>query len=130
MKSKTGAALMLFLTFGLGMVAGVVSYYLYQTRAAAANPPRNNRNPRNITEELAHGLNLDAAQKEKLGEIISRSRERYKALSHQFRPQYEMIRDQTRQEIRQILRGDQKEHLEEIFRSMDNRHKGHGPPRP
>jgi flagellar motility protein MotE (MotC chaperone) len=130
MRSKTGAALMLFLTFGLGVVAGVVSHNLYQSRAAEPNTRRNGWSPRNITDDLAQGLNMDAAQKEKLREIISRSRERYKALSQQFRPQYETIRDETRQEIRQILREDQKAHLEEIFHTMDSRHKGHGPPRP
>jgi Spy/CpxP family protein refolding chaperone len=119
MRSKTSATLMLVLTFALGVVAGVVSGHLYETRLRLAGPRPGARSaPPDIVGELGQGLNLNADQKSKLKEIIDQSRERYRNLSIQFRPQYDAIRDQTRQEIRQILTEDQ------IIREMDERHKG------
>jgi hypothetical protein len=130
MQSKTSAALMLFLTFLLGAVAGGVAVYLYERPVIEMSRPRG-RQPRNITDELAQGLNLDVAQKEKIAEIVSRSRERYRALSHQFRPHYDAIRDETREEMRSVLREDQKARFEEIISKMDRRRekKDRPPPR-
>ena len=128
MKSKTNAALLLLGTFLLGAVSGAVSFSLYRNYVSASTPKINSRpsGPHDIVEELARGLDMDSAQKEKLGVIISQSRDRYRALSKQFRPQYDVIRDQTRQEIRQILHENQKPRFEELIQEMDNRHKGSG----
>jgi Spy/CpxP family protein refolding chaperone len=125
MRSKTSATLMLVLTFGLGVVAGVVSKHLYETRfKAAGSRPGARSAPPDIAEELGQGLNLNADQKNKLKEIIHQSRERYRAMSQQFRPQYDAVRDETRQQIRQILTEEQKARFEKIINEMDERHKG------
>ncbi len=130
MKSKTGAALFLTVMFAFGLVAGSLGHYLFQKSVAAVeNRRQNSRNAEHhLADEMAQGLDMDAAQKEQLKEIIGRSRERYRALSKQFRPQYDSIREQTRQEIRQILRDDQKARFEEIVTKIDDRHRS-GPPR-
>ena len=130
MKSKTSAALILLATFALGATAGGIGYRLAQRRVAAVEDrhPNPRNAPGHLVNEMAVGLNMDAAQKAKLEEIVGRSRERYRSLSEQFRPQYDAIRNETRQEIRQILRDDQKQHFEELIAKIDDRHKG-GPPR-
>jgi Spy/CpxP family protein refolding chaperone len=124
---------MLVLTFALGAVAGVVSNHLYDTRFRPSGPRPGARSaPPDIVEELGRGLSLNADQKNKLKEIIHESRERYRALSLQFRPQYDALRDETRQQIRQILTEEQKSRFEKIINEMDERHKGRdrrpGPP--
>jgi Spy/CpxP family protein refolding chaperone len=125
MRSKTSATLMLVLTFGLGVVAGAVSNHLYETRFKPAGPRPGARSaPPDIAEELGQGLNLNADQKNKLKEIIQQSRERYRTMSQQFRPQYDAVRDETRQQIRQILTEEQKARFEKIINEMDERHKG------
>lgn len=125
MKSKTGAALLLLLTFLMGSVAGAVSFYLYRDHFTAASPRRSGSQPssQGITGVLGNYLDLDAQQKEELKTIISRSRDHYRALSQQFRPQYEMIRNETRQQIRHILRPDQRAKFEEFLQDMERRHK-------
>ena len=116
---------MLMLTFALGAVAGVVSGHLYETRLKPAGPrPGARMAPPDIVEEFSQGLSLNSDQKGKLKQIIDRGREHYRALSLQFRPQYDAIRDETRQEIRQILTEDQKARFEKIIHEMDERHKG------
>jgi hypothetical protein len=116
---------MLVLTFALGVVAGVVSGHLYETRLKPAGPrPGPRMAPPDIVEEFSQGLSLNTDQKTRLKQIVDQSRERYRALSLQFRPQYDAIRDETRQEIRQILTEDQKARFEKIIHEMDERHKG------
>ena len=72
---------------------------------------------------LAQNLSLDEKQKEILKGIVDQSRDRYRVLSAQFRPQYETIRNETRQQIRQILREDQRARFEDFLRDTEKRHK-------
>ena len=126
MKSKTSAALLIVLIFLLGAVAGAVGTYIVQTHVMAGGPRSINRSgPHDVAEELAQGLSLNSDQKEKLKTIIHQSRERYRALSLQVRPQYDTIRNETRQEIRQILTEEQKARFEKIVQDIDERHKNH-----
>jgi uncharacterized membrane protein len=122
MRSKTSAALMLIAIFLLGAVSGAVSGYLYQNHLGQ-NPTQRPPAPakRDIVEEIAQSLHMDAQQKEKLKDIIKISGDRYSALSVQFRPQYEQIRTETDQAIRAILRPDQRQHFEETLEKMETR---------
>jgi uncharacterized membrane protein len=123
MKSKTSAALLLFLTFVLGGIAGAVSYSLLRSQVAAEG--RRSRDPVN---QMAQALDLDGKQKEMLKQIMEQSRDRYHALSQQMRPQYDAIRDETRHQIRQILREDQKARFEDFLKNLDTqRQRDRGP---
>jgi len=124
MRSKTSATLMLVLTFVLGGIAGAISEHLFDTRfkSAAARPP-GRFGPRDIVEDMSKDLKLNPEQKEKLKGIVQQSRERYRALSVQFRPQYNTIRNETNQEIRQILTDEQRSRFDAIVKDVDERHK-------
>ena len=124
MRSKTSATLMLVLTFVLGGVAGAISEHLYETRIKniGARPP-GRIGPHDIVEDMAKDLKLSPDQKEKLKGIIQQSRERYRTLSVQFRPQYDVIRNETNQEIRKILTDEQKTRFEMIVKDLEERHK-------
>ncbi len=132
MRSKTSATLMLVLTFVLGCVAGSIGDHLYQTRIKNTSTKQGSRPaPRDIVEDMGRDLKLSADQKEKLKGIVQQSRERYRALSAQFRPQYDIIRNETNQQIRQILSEEQKARFEKTIKEMDERHKNRDrPPRP
>lgn len=125
MKSKLGVALILVAIFLLGCVSGGVSYYIYRNHfvpASAQHPPGPAR--RDIVEEMAQSLHLDAQQKEKLNVIIQQSRQRYSALSQQFRPQYDQIRTETDQAIRGILRPDQQQIFTDTLEKMESLRRG------
>lgn len=131
MPSKTRAALLLVGLFLLGGVAGGVAHRIYLNHIASAQSPRPRiPNSHDITEEMAQSLNLDTQQKEQLKVIIQQSREHYGALSRQFRPQYEKIREDTNAAIRTILRPDQLRRFEDTLKKMDIRHQArpHEPP--
>jgi Spy/CpxP family protein refolding chaperone len=127
MKSKTSAALLLVAIFLLGGVAGGISHSLYQSHFVSAQPPR----PRvpvshDIVEDMAQHLKLDAKQKDLLKVIILGSREHYDTLSKQFRPQYEKIRSETNDAIREILRPDQQKQFQETLEKMDSHRRERG----
>lgn len=124
MRSKTSATLLLVLTFLLGGIAGAVSDYLYQTRFKTASPrPAGRPGPGAIVEDMAKELKLGTDQKEKLKGIVHQSRERYRALSVQFRPQYDVLRDETNREIRKILTDEQKARFDMMVKDIEERHK-------
>ena len=128
MKSKLNVVLLGILIFALGGVAGAASYYICREhdKAAAA---KTGTGPRDIVEGMARELNLDAQQKEKLRVIFGLSRKRFQALNEQyrplyenlngqFRPQWEKIRDETDDQVRKMLRPDQKAHFEEFIKKV------------
>ncbi len=126
MQSKTSATLVIVLTFLLGTIAGAAGYYLVNNQVLA----RTNRGversaPHNIVDELASGLSLDSQQREKLKAIVEKNREKYRTLSAQMRPQFDAIREQSRQEIRLILTDEQKARFEKIVKEIDERHRNH-----
>jgi hypothetical protein len=124
MRSKTSATLILITTFAMGCITGATGHYVYQNRITLrAGKPAAQPTSQGVTGILGNYLDLDPAQKEQLKDILSRSRERYRALSQQFAPQYDIIRDETRQQIRAILHSDQQGKFEEFLRDMDKRRK-------
>lgn len=131
MKTKTSATLVLLLTFLLGGITGAAAFYLYARRTGAFIGREGGRpSPHHLADELAKALALDASQKEKLEAMVAEGRERFRTLSDQVRPQYEEIRRQTRERIRQVLREDQKPRLDEFFRELDRRRGNHSPSQP
>jgi hypothetical protein len=107
MKSKATVTFLGIVIFLLGGVAGAVSHYLYREHLRAAffkSRPK----PPDTVEILARELKLDDGQKGQMKTIFGESRKRYEALSKQFWPQFVTIRNETDQQIRNILHDDQK----------------------
>ena len=128
MQSKTSATFLLVGTFLLGGVTGGVSYSIYRGHFSP-EPPRASQRPAgrpNVVEDLARDLSLDPDQKEKLKVIIGKTRERYRELHKQMGPDFQKIRNEGDEEIRGILRPDQKVRFEAILRDIAVRRKGGG----
>lgn len=115
MKSKLGVILLGILVFLLGGVAGAVSRYLYCERVKASVPKTIPR-VEDVVERMAGILKLDAQQKIEIKVIIGESRNRYRELSRQFRPQYEKIVQESDNRIRALLRDNQKPLFEEFIK--------------
>jgi hypothetical protein len=115
MKSKLKIALLGCLIFILGGITGIVCHCLYldHIKVVAENTERSN--PQEIIDSMAVELDLDPQRKEMLEAIFEESRLRYRELNKQFRPQYDTIRNETDDKIREILSDDQKERFEELL---------------
>jgi hypothetical protein len=117
MKSKLGVILLGILVFLLGGIAGAVSRYLYCEHIKTSAPKTIPR-VEDVVERMARVLNLDAQQKTDVKVIIGESRNRYRELSRQFRPQYEKIVQESDNRIRALLRDDQKPLFEEFIKKF------------
>ena len=115
MKSKLGVILLGILVFLLGGIAGAVSRYLYCERVKTSVPKTIPR-VEDVVERMAGVLKLDAQQKIEVKVIIGESRNRYRELSRQFRPQYEKIVQESDNRIRALLRDNQKPLFEEFLK--------------
>ena len=108
MKPKSGIVLLWILVFLLGGVAGAVGLHLYREYVkpapARVGPPKT----ADIVNGMTRELKLDDQQKELLKGIFERSIQRYRALGRQYKPQWEQIRNETDEEIKQILKPDQR----------------------
>lgn len=114
MKSKASIVLLGILIFLLGGIAGAVSNSLYQEYLKAAFIKARSQ-PIDIIGGIAKELDLDAQQTESLKTIFDKSRERGIALSQEIWPKYQNIFKETEQQIKDILRNDQKALYEEFL---------------
>jgi hypothetical protein len=130
MKSKWGIALSWILVFLLGAVAGSVSHSIYQERIkptiATATPPKRE----SIVNRMAREFNLDEQQQDSLKSIFAQSIQRYRMLGQQYRPQWETIRKETDDQIKKILRPDQRSKYEEFLKKAYAPPPGRRPPQP
>lgn len=111
-------ALLWTLIFVLGGISGWVGHCLYRndTSAAQAKSLSKDQEFQKIMTTMTKELKLDAQQQKLLKDIFNESRMKYRGLSKQFRPQYEAIRNESDNKIRQMLRPEQKTRFEELLR--------------
>lgn len=135
-QSKVNVVLLGILIFVLGGIAGAVGHSLYQEYLKAAFFKKAQQPP-DIIGGMAHELGLDAGQTDSLRNIFEESRHRYVDLAKQFWPQYEAIRNETDQQIKNILRDDQKKRFEDFLKKvqpppmqMDKQTEGASPQNP
>jgi uncharacterized membrane protein len=117
MKSKASIILLTILIFLLGGIAGAVSHSLYQEYLKAAFFKANAR-PLDIVDGFAKEFNLDQRQVESLKIIFDESRKRNEELSRKVGPQYEKVWRETEQQIKNMLRDDQRARYEEFLRKF------------
>ncbi len=125
MRSRLGIALIGILVFLLGGIAGAISHYLYvrdQLKLAAVRkvPPK----PNSILDRIATEFNLDSQQEESLKQIFKQSRERHRELGLQFKPLSDAIIRDTEEQIKKIMRPDQRAKYEAFLKDWYSRQPG------
>lgn len=121
---KQRAYLYFLSTFLLGVVVGAVGLFLYAWYEGHwRRPPA----PRDFVSYLSRELKLDNQQTNQLKQILDQSRRKYDALHAQVRPQFEALRQDTDNQIRQVLNPEQSREFDEVIRKW---RPGPGPPGP
>ena len=92
------------LTFLLGLVLGGLGVFLYGWYGGRWRRPFDHQR---VVQQVTHDLNLNPTQAQELGQIIDESSKRYQALHEQTKPQFDALRQQTDDRIRQILTPEQ-----------------------
>jgi Spy/CpxP family protein refolding chaperone len=116
------AIALLLLVFVLGIAFGAVGTMMVNRRVFALR----NRgaggggggDQTRLVNRLTHDLNLTPDQQKQLSEILTSTQTRYNGVRQQMNPQFEQIRNQSNDQIRQILTPDQRPKFEEFLRRV------------
>jgi len=122
MSAKRKAALWVALVFILGAALGGVVGYLFSYRSYASAQSTQlteqaKRHQRVV--ELTDKLHLTADQAQQLDAIVSSMQVEFKSIRRQIEPQLEEARQRGRNQIRAIMKPEQKPGFEEFLRQLD-----------
>jgi Spy/CpxP family protein refolding chaperone len=118
-QSSRKAYLIVFVLFILGIALGSMGTYLVTTRVQAARPASvASRAPAHMAM-FTRNLNLTTDQQTQVQAIMNDTRARYAELHQKLDPEYEQVRQQSREHIRQVLTPEQRPKFEELLRQMD-----------
>ena len=123
------AALVVALVFALGAVSGAAVAWLVRQRidVAALEVDRRGRGP--MLRQLSVELDLDAAQREKIGAILRAHRTELAAIADRVQPDVQAVMERMRLEVRAALRPDQQRRFDRLIathRMLDRMHHGPG----
>ena len=114
------AFLLVFVVFVLGIALGSVGTYVVTTRVLAARPQATlAHNPGHTMAMFTSDLNLNPDQQKQIQAILNDTRARYAALHEKLDPEYEQVRQEGRERIRQVLTPEQRPKFEDLLRQMD-----------
>ncbi|HJQ26265.1 MAG TPA: hypothetical protein VKA60_20295 [Blastocatellia bacterium] len=131
MESKTSsqakARLVIVAVFVIGFAAGALSLNLYQRLTSSRSTPVDPHDRAGvIIQRMDEKVSLSDAQKTQIRQILENSREKYgeirkeiDPLMKKYEPQFDAVRQQTRNEIRAVLNDEQLPKVEEMFREQD-----------
>ena len=117
------AVVLVFVVFVLGIALGALGTYVVTTRVLAARPNVGSRTPANTVAMFTRDLNLNPDQQKQIQAILSDTRARYAALHDKLDPEYEQVRHEGRERVREVLTPEQRPKFEDLLRRMDEERK-------
>jgi hypothetical protein len=111
------------LTFLLGVIVGGASVYYYAWSTGHFRGPFNRQS---FVQRVKGELNLSDTQVPQLEQILEGSTSRFGATQQQCDGQLNAIRQETRNQIRQILTPEQSQKFDELVRRWDERRRRAG----
>jgi hypothetical protein len=114
------AILLVFVVFVLGIALGALGTYMVTTRVLAARPQAVEvHTAANTVATLTRDLNLNPDQQRQVLGILNDTRSRYDAIHQEVDPEYEKVRQEGRERIRELLTTEQRPKFEEVLRQID-----------
>jgi len=119
--SQTKARVIILAVFVLGLAAGALSTNLYQrlTNSGPARADRPHGKPTDVLDKLNNRLNLSPDQQASIREILQGTFNQYDGIKKDIEPRMDVVRQQGRQRIREVLKPDQLPKYEEMVREHD-----------
>ena len=115
--NKGKAQLIIIATFVFGAIAGASGQYLLNRNFSVLQ----SAGPNNYIEEMAGKLNQSQVQRKQADDIISEARAKYWDLRLQIRPQANVIREDAKVRIRQLLSADQQLIFDGLVKELDEK---------
>ncbi|MGH9789449.1 MAG: hypothetical protein ACRD4U_12195 [Candidatus Acidiferrales bacterium] len=126
MMTNRKAIAFLLAVFVLGAAAGVLgTMWATKTGLAAGSSGPSKFARQGAMEWLTNELKLTAEQQQQLGPILDETAAGYEAIRERVRPEYDQVRQQSREKIRAILTPEQKARFEELVQQIDEERARH-----
>jgi hypothetical protein len=106
------------LTFVLGIIVGGSGVFYYGWYSGQWH---HEFNPQRVVNRMKHELSLDESQVQKLTQILQESTKKRRDLEQKNQPEFDALRKETRDQVRQILNADQLAKFNEHVRLADER---------
>lgn len=124
------AIALLFLVLALGIALGavtatVINRHVYAARVRVPNSTPNALRPLN---RLTQDLSLTADQVKQVSSILGNMQTKYDAIREDMSPQFEQVRQQGREQIREVLTPEQQPKFEEFLQRVDEDRKRRNQP--
>lgn len=116
------AYLYFIMTFLLGIVVGSAGTVFYGWYSGLW---RHHPSEKQVVHFLRRELNLTDAQTKQVEQIMRETDEKFKELHGQVDPQFDAIRDESRDRVRKILNPEQLAQFNDLVRRFDERRKRH-----
>ncbi len=124
--SNRKALALLALVFLLGVALGAVGHSVADRRVLGARTVNQSPaflqprpNPPRAVARLTNELKLTPDQQKQIGEILADMQHRYDAVHDQMNPQFAQIREQGRDQIRQLLTPEQRPKFEDYLKRLE-----------
>jgi Spy/CpxP family protein refolding chaperone len=108
------------LTFALGVIIGGCGVYYF---AWYTGHWHRGFNKERVVHHLQKELNLSPSQIQQVNQIFDDAGNKYRDMQNKTAPQFEAIRQETRDRIRQILNPEQISKFDQLVRHADERRK-------
>ena len=108
------------LTFLLGIIVGGSGVFYYGWYSGQWHHEFDRQR---VIDRMKHELNLDDSQVQKLTQILQESGKKRRELEQKNQPEFDALRKETRDQVRQILNPDQLVKFNEHVRRADEKRK-------
>ena len=108
------------LTFVLGVIVGGAATVFYAWNSGHWHRPFKKER---LVQRLTRDLNLSDQQVQQLKQIMDETMKKYQELQSQVRPQFDTIRQESHNRIRQILTPEQAQKFDEMVKRFERRFK-------
>jgi hypothetical protein len=126
-RSQLTIALSMLAVFLSGSVVGAFAHRLYMVRSATADAPAGRRSPAEFRQrylnEMKMRLGLDDTQTARLGEVLDRTRNRFRDFNEKHKTELSAIHEEQIGEIRAMLNPDQQPRYEAYLKEREQKRK-------
>ncbi|GEM_PF-873695 len=119
MRSRVPVVVSMIVGFIVGAGGGILAAKIGNYGGEGASRPRLTKGA--TLDKLTQQLHLSPSQRDSLDAILDEGGKRMKELSQVVRPQFQVIKKQTRDHIRGILNPEQREAFEKIVEEEDRK---------
>ncbi|MBW2368746.1 MAG: hypothetical protein JRH15_12760 [Deltaproteobacteria bacterium] len=119
--SKLKTIVCVVLIFSVGFLSGVIGSHLYVRNRIEKSIAAGNPHAMRFMGHLFRKLDLSQSQRKAIEDILASSREKWVDLRVRYRPEFEAAFEDTLDQVKAVLRPEQKAKLEKMIAKMKGR---------